>query len=170
MPFLTESNITLTFPDANGFRISDCQAYKVLSGNSFKEMDACWYEQTTNTYWLFELKDFSLATLDTSSIEQRSWDIAKKAYDSLCFFLSSKHRYSYASKIDPCLPFVPDAATNFKFVTIIHCDESQKADVQLINEKFRNKFKPYAELFDISAYAVIEHSKAVTRIPHTIVS
>jgi len=170
MPFLTESSIKLTFPDANGFRISDCQGYQTLSGNSFKEMDACWYEQATNTYWLFELKDFSAATLDSSSIEQRSWDIAKKAYDSLCFFLCSKHQYPYAHNIDPCLPYVPDADTSFKFVTIIHCDSSQKADVQLINNRFRNKFKPYAELFNISSYAVIEHSSAIIKIPHTIVS
>ncbi|AYL93915.1 hypothetical protein [Mucilaginibacter celer] len=170
MPFLTESNITLTFPDANGLRIANCNGYKALSGFSFKEMDACWYEQNSNTYWLFELKDFSSAALDKKSIEERSWDIAKKAYDSLCFFLSSKNQYPFAVDIDPCLPYVPDVNTEFKFVTIIHCDSSQRAGVQLINEKFRNKFKPYAELFNISYYAVVEHSRAIRMIPHGIVS
>lgn len=61
----TESNITLDFPDHNFFRFSACGGYTALSGNHFKEMDACWYDTYGNIYWLFELKDFSLASLTT---------------------------------------------------------------------------------------------------------
>ena len=170
MPGFTESNITLNFPDANFFRFATCGGYTALSGNHFKEMDACWFDAGENLYWLIELKDFSLASLTTpETIEKKSWDIVKKATDSLCMFLSSKHTYSYAANLNPCLPSVPNGTTQFKFVTVIHCDIAQKADVQLINEKFKNKFRPYAELFGINHYAVIEHSTAMRIIPNNMI-
>lgn len=171
MPGFTESNITLNFPDTNFFRFADCAGYSALSGNYFKEMDACWLDTGGNLYWLIELKDFSLATLTTpETIEKKSWDIVKKAVDSLCMFLSSKHTYPYASNLNPCFPVPPpNNTTQFKFVTIIHCDTGQKADVQLIHEKFKIKFKPYAELFGITNYAVIEHSTAIRIIPNNMI-
>jgi hypothetical protein len=170
MPGFSESSITLNFPDGNFFRIADCPAYRGLSGYHFKEMDACWYDVVQNVYWLFELKDYSLATLDATTIDHRVWDITKKAIDSLCLFLSSKHSYPYGVQINPCLPSIPGNNTIFKFITIIHCEAAQRPNVQLINNSFRLKFKPYAELFSIMDYAVIEHSSAVTVIPHNIVS
>jgi hypothetical protein len=171
MPGFTESNITLNFPDANFFRFADCAGYSVLSGNHFKEMDACWFDTIGNFYWLFELKDFTLATLTTpETIEQKSWDIVKKAVDSLCMFLSSKHGYPYSTRLNLCFPVpLPNDATQFKFVTIVHCDAAQASNVQLIHNSFRTKFKPYAELFGISHYAVVEHLAAIRNIPNNMI-
>jgi len=171
MPGFTESNITLNFPDANFFRFASCPGYMALSGDYFKEMDACWFDIGSDLYWLIELKDFSVATLTTpETIEKKSWDIVKKALDSLCMFLSTKHVYPYAADLNSCFPNpLPSNTTQFKFVTIIHCDPSQKADVQLINEKFRRKFKPYAILFGINYYSVVEHSIAIRIIPNNMV-
>jgi hypothetical protein len=167
MPGFTESNITLDFPNNNFFRLSTCAGYTALSGNYFKEMDACWYDNVNNVYWLFELKDYSPATLDVSSIDKRTWDIVKKSVDSLCMFLSSKHFYPF--NIDACIPSVPDVNTQLKFITIVHCKAAQKPDVQLINNAFRNRFKPYATLFGINDYAVVEHSSAIRNIPNNMV-
>ncbi len=64
---------------------------------------------------------------------------------------------------------IPDDLTQFNFVTIIHCDQSQKADIMLINEQFRSRFKPYAELFGIKYYAVVEHSSATKFLPNNMV-
>jgi hypothetical protein len=171
MPGFTESSITLNFPDTNFFRFAACSGYTALSGNHFKEMDACWFDTSANLYWLIELKDFSLATLTTpETIEKKSWDMVKKAVDSLCMFLSSKHGYPHAVHLNPCFnTFPPNDTTQFKFVTIVHCDGSQIADVQLISEKFKSKFKPYAKLFGITYYAVVEHSTAVRLIPNNMV-
>ena len=169
MSIFTESNITLNFPDDNFFRFAQCPGYRELSKDHFKEMDACWYDTDNNLYWLIELKDFSLAALNTDTIEKRSWDMVKKAVDSMCMFLSSKHIYPLATKLNPCLSSVPDSLTQFRFVTIVHCDTLQKPDIQLLNEKFRNKFKPYATLFGITNYAVIEHSRAIELIPNNMV-
>jgi len=170
MPGFTESNITLNFPDANYFRFSTCPGYTALSGNFYKEMDGCWYNTVENVYWLFELKDYSSASLGTiENIEKRVLDITKKAVDSLLMFLSNKHTYIYGSNFDPCFPFQPNNRTQFNLITIVHCDTSQRADVQLINEKFKNRFKPYAKLFDILKYSVVEHNSAIRIIPNNMV-
>ncbi len=39
----------------------------------------------------------------------------------------------------------------------------------LINEQFRSRFKPYAELFGIKYYAVVEHSSATKFLPNNMV-
>ncbi|MFN4257013.1 MAG: hypothetical protein ACK4Q5_18590 [Saprospiraceae bacterium] len=172
MPSFTESNITLTFPDSNFFRFADCDGYKTLSGHHFKEMDFCWHETVTGFYWLIELKDYSSAALSAQgTIEKKVWDIVKKAVDSLTMFIASKHGYPYATtNLDPCFPIAPAVAGEFKFVTIVHCDPSQKPDVQLMHNSFRQKFKPYAQLFGIKHYAIMEHSQAILKLPTNIVT
>ena len=170
MPGFTESNITLNFPDGNYFRFSVCPGYTALSGNFYKEMDGCWYDVNANVYWLFELKDYSLASLiPIESVEKKAWDITKKSIDSLLMFLSNKHNYPYGVNLDACFPHKPDNDTQFKLVTVIHCDASQKADVQLINEKFKRRFKPYATLFNVINYSVMEHDVAIRVIPNNMV-
>jgi len=170
MPGFTESGITLNFPDSNFFRFATCTGYAALSGNYFKEMDACWYDSSRNLYWLIELKDFTLATLSSpQNVEARAWNLLKKAVDSLCMFLSSRHGYPFDSNLNPCLPAIPNASTEFKFITVVHCSTSQAADIQLLHDSFRSKFKPYADLFGITHYAVIEHSRAINLIPDNMV-
>jgi hypothetical protein len=170
MPGFTESSITLNFPDDNFFRFANCPGYRSLSGYSFKEMDACWYDESCNELWLFELKDFSFASLDSRTIKEKSWELIKKAVDSLAMLLSLKHHYTYAdNNISECLPFEVTAHTQLVFVSIIQCDTMQISDIQLINTDFRNKFKPYAELFGITRYSVIAHSRAMSIVPNNIV-
>ena len=41
---ITESSVTLNFPDNNYFRLCDCDGYKAIQ-NNFAEMDVCWYDQ-----------------------------------------------------------------------------------------------------------------------------
>jgi hypothetical protein len=170
MPGFTESNITLNFPDNNFFRFADCIGYKQLSGANFKEMDACWYEVGSNIYWLIELKDFTADFTAGISIESRVWDIVKKAVDSLQMFLSAKHSYPYGAKeLLPCMPIAPNDATNIKVFTIVHCPTGKKADIQLLHNSFRTKFSPYAKLFGIASYGVLEHTQAMRLVPHEIV-
>lgn len=170
MPGFTESNITINFPDTNFFRFKNCNGYKALSGNSFKEMDACWMDISNNLYWLIELKDFSAASLGTPrNVEERAQNIFKKAVDSLCMFLSCVHNYSYS--VNLCFPSpLPDRLTKFKFITIVHCDSAQLPDVQLLHNAFRGKFRPYAELFNIKEYGVIDHNSAIRNMPNNMVS
>lgn len=170
MPGFTESNITLDFPDNNFFRFADCGGYSKLSGNNFKEMDACWHSAADNVYWLIELKDFTADLTSGSSIEARVWDIVKKAVDSLLLFLSAKHAYLYGeTDLLPCMPIAPDGATRFCLFTVVHCPIAKRADIQLLHNSFRTKFMPYAKLFGIANYGVLEHTQAMRVVPYNIV-
>jgi hypothetical protein len=170
MPGFTESSITLDFPDNNFFRFDACGGYSKLSGNNFKEMDACWHNAADNTYWLIELKDFTADLAAGNSIETRVWDILKKAVDSLSMFLSAKHNYPYGvAELLACMPFAPDVDTKFCLFTVVHCPIEKKADIQLLHNSFRTKFQPYAKLFGIANYGVLEHTQAMRVVPHNIV-
>jgi hypothetical protein len=170
MPGFTESSITLNFPDNNYFRFADCPGYRKFSGNNFKEMDACWHNAGDNIYWLIELKDYTADLTAGNSIESRVWNILKKAVDSISMFLSVKHQYAYGqTDLQPCMPVAPDAATNFSVFTVVHCPEANKADIQLLHNSFRSKFMPYAKLFGITSYGVLEHTQAMRVVPNNIV-
>ena len=54
---ITESGITLNFPDNNYFRLGGCDGYKKIQ-NNFSEMDACWYDQANDTLYIIELKNW----------------------------------------------------------------------------------------------------------------
>lgn len=72
---ITESSITLNFPDNNYFRFQDCNGYKTIQ-NNFKEMDACWYDQASDILYIIELKDWSVANLtDSTFSDKRIWDL-----------------------------------------------------------------------------------------------
>lgn len=170
MSSITESNITLDFPDERFFRLESCPGYRKLSGYHFKEMDVCWYDHAQQLYWLIELKDYSLGNLDSSSsIEKKAMDLVKKSVDTVSMFLAMQHQYPYAAHLLPCVPDgnIP-SDIRLKLLSIIRCESSQRPDVQLLNNAYRNRFKPYAELFNIRHYTVAEYSAAVRLLPFVL--
>jgi hypothetical protein len=100
---IEESSITLNFPDNNYFRFQECKGYKDIQ-NNFKEMDACWYDETKDELYLIELKDWKNNNLEeendsrfseeeVAKIKQRIskfriGTLFKKSVDSLCMILS----------------------------------------------------------------------------------
>lgn len=69
-----ESGISLDFPTNSWFRFQDCNAFKHLSGNHFKEMDVCWLDRTDNTFYLIELKDYTETDPEEENTsEERVW-------------------------------------------------------------------------------------------------
>lgn len=170
MPSITESNITLEFSDERFFRLESCPGYRKLSGYYFKEMDICWYDHAQQIYWLIELKDYSYGNLDsTASIDKKAMDLVKKSVDTVSMFMAMRHQYPYATQLLPCIPdgtIPPDV--RLKLLSIIRCENSQRPDIQLLNNAYRNRFKPYAELFNIRQYTVAEYSTAARLLPFVV--
>lgn len=156
MASITESSITLNFPDEKWFRFNPgCKGYARLSAHGFKEMDACWFDSQNNTCWIFELKDFTADLNLEITMKNRAWNLVKKAVDTLCMFVSSKHQYLFAiNELNPCFSFAPTTDTVFKFVSIVHCAHAQKTQVTHLNDLFKDNFKPYAKLFNITHFSV----------------
>ena len=132
---ITESNITLNFPDDNYFRFENCQGYKDIQ-NNFKEMDACWYDQAKDILYIIELKDWHDGKLKEENDPNVSQEVIaenkkgiskyrinvllKKSIDSLSMFLSILLDKQYASKIQSCMPFSITNVTKIKLLSIIN--------------------------------------------------
>lgn len=174
---ITESLITLNFPDNNYFRFEDCKGYKDIQDN-FKEMDACWYEQATDTLFIIELKDWDNGNLieetDPNFSEQkikemkqgitkaRIYTLVKKSIDSVCMFMSILLEKPYSSNIKPCLPsdFLLTKTTKIKLLSIINWTNPDVTYISNIHSEYKAKFKPYAKLYGIQTYVVLTKDKA----------
>lgn len=172
---ITESGITLKFPDNNYFRFEDCQGYKEIQ-NNFKEMDACWYEQATDTLYIIELKDWhdgklieeSDPTISPQKIAEMKQNISKsninflvkKSIDSVSMFISILLGKPYSTKIQQCAPFTITNTTNIKLLSVINWTNPDVTYIATVNTEYRSRFASYAKLFDIKAYVVMTKDKA----------
>jgi hypothetical protein len=175
---VTESQITLNFPDNNFFRFEDCDGYKAIQ-NNFKEMDVCWYEISTDTLFVIELKDWgdnilleeSNPTFTNEKIKEmktgitnfRIWSLVQKSIDSTCMFMSILLAKPYSSKIQACSPFVITNNTKIKFLSIINWLEGDNSYVETINTAYKSKFNSYAKLFGINVFLVLTKEQAARK-------
>jgi hypothetical protein len=160
---ITESSITLNFPDNNYFRFQDCNGYKTIQ-NHFKEMDACWYDQASDILYMIELKDWSIANLtDSTFSDKRIWDLVKKSVDSVCMFMAIILGKPHSDSIQSCSPFTISATTKIKLLSIVNCNASDTAYISTINTEYKSRFGSYAKLFEIDAFLVLTKDRAMLR-------
>lgn len=159
----TESNIQLNFPDNNHFRFQDLRTYQKLSGFTFKEMDACWLDTASKTFYLIELKDFSEARL-LEELEQNKqiYDLLKKSIDSLVMLLSVFLKTEMGIEMSNEISFNIPLDSKLVFISILHIEETQKDYLNFIRDKYKNKFMAYAKLFDLK-HTIMSREKAVEK-------
>lgn len=172
---ITESSITLNFSDTNFFRFEDCKGYKDIK-NHFKEMDACWYEQATDTLYIIELKDWGDGKLDEESnagipkeeierlkrriTESRIATLVKKSIDSVCMFMSILLEKPYSSNIQACSPFTITKNTKIKLLSIVNWTDNDVTYIDSIYSEYKSRFRPYARLYGIQTFVVMTKEKA----------
>lgn len=174
MQSITESGITLTFPDNNYFRFETCQGYKNIQDN-FKEMDVCWYDAVNNVLYIIELKQWDNVLLEEQDTnfavekikeikegitKHRIQELFKKSLDSVSMFVSVLLNKPYSSKISACAPFSISHDTKIKVISIIDTAVSNSDYISSIHSKYKTYFKPYAKLFGISTYIVMTKAQA----------
>lgn len=173
---ITDSKITLNFPDTNYFRLCDCDGYKAIK-NNFAEMDACWYDQLNDTLYIIELKNWENNILEEESdqnytIEQiqkmkeeisnyRIRNLLKKSIDTTCMFMSILLGKAHGNKIQQCSPFTISNNTTIKLLSIINWTETDSTYISAINTQYKSKFSSYAKLFDIKTFIVLTKDKAL---------
>ncbi|MBL7785197.1 MAG: hypothetical protein JNM36_04780 [Chitinophagales bacterium] len=174
---ITESSITLNFPDNNVFRFQDCQGYRDIQHN-FKEMDVCWYEQATNTLYIIELKDWGNGILNEESdpnisaekiveIKEgisayRVNELWKKSVDSVSMFMSILLKKPYSQNIQSCSSFIITHATKVRLLSIINWTSPDVTYIASINSAYKSRFKSYAKLYDIKSFIVMTKTQAIT--------
>ena len=99
-----ESNITLDFPTAKWFRFEKSEPYAQLSGFDFKEMDACWYEDTEgdrDVFYAIELKDYRTVTIvDDNTVAVRKYNLVKKTVDTMQMLLAAKYQTPFGEILE----------------------------------------------------------------------
>ena len=161
MPF-TESGITLKFADENFFCFENCEGYTQFSGNHFKEMDAGWFDVANKILYLVELKDFTQADITSTNgnAQSRVWDMVKKSIDSCLMLHSILIGAKPSVRIQNCLPQPFSLDFKITLFHIINSSDTQKADIQFLNDSFKAKFRAYKELFGILNSNVIRYDQA----------
>lgn len=174
---IVESGITLDFPDNNFFRFQDCQGYTNIQ-NNFKEMDACWYDESNDILYIIELKDWkngilseqsdpnntpeSITKLQKNISNNRIDVLFKKSIDSLSMFLSILLKKPYSSNIQNCAPFKITNNTKIKLLSIINWTNPDSSYISTIHSAYKANFKPYATLFGIHTYVVMTRKQAAS--------
>ncbi len=172
---ITESSITLNFPDNNYFRLCDCKGYKDIQ-NNLAEMDVCWYDQTSDTLYIIELKNWENNTLveeidpnytpneiqkiKTKISNYRIDNLLKKSVDTTCMFMSILLGKKNGNKIQQCSPFTISNNTTIKLLSIINWTSIDSSYISNINTQYKSKFNSYAKLFDIKTFLVLPKDKA----------
>jgi hypothetical protein len=162
MPY-TESGITIDLSDElEYFCFENCDGYRMLSGNHFKEMDIGWTNSSEDILYLIELKDFTKKNLKNRDIaKQVVLDLVKKSVDSIAMIMAVKASTHYSSNIQPCLPPSFNASSSkIKMILMINCSEERKIDIQFLRDKFQEHFEAYKKLFDVKHCTVVSVQQA----------
>ena len=170
----TESSITLDFPDANHFRLSECDGYKVL--NNVREMDCCWYNENEDILYLIELKDWGNDRLDEEGdpdysieeIKQKKEGIAKyrvrnlveKSIGTLSIFSSILLGRLAGQRINDCAPFEITTNTQIVLLNVINWNIEDYSYVANINTEYKTKLNSFAKLFGVRRYIVLTKNMA----------
>ncbi|TKG92016.1 hypothetical protein EYV94_20610 [Puteibacter caeruleilacunae] len=156
----TESNITLDFPNNKWFRFQDISAYQMLCGHSFKEMDACWFDEENHAFFLIELKDYRSGHIDDTDTANGLIDnLLKKSIDSLQMILANQLSTELGSELGQSIGYNIPQETKLIFLSIVDVNESQSTYLNFIRDRYKNKFKAYERLFHLRS-TVITYEKA----------
>ncbi len=161
MPY-TESGITIDLSGLEYFCFENCEGYRKLSGSHFREMDIGWYENSEDTLYLVELKDFTFKNLgNTNIMNEVVSDLVKKSIDSISMIIAVKAGTPYSSNIRSCLPPSFNTSTSLiKIVHIINCSPSKVPYISGIRSQVREQFEPYQKLFGVAHCTVVSVEQA----------
>lgn len=182
---ITESSITLTFPDTNYFRFEEngkviCEGYKKIQ-NNFKVCDVCWYDTQADILYIIELKDWGDGILEEEKnkiwsqediqenrkriTQHRIKELVKKSLDSVSMFISILLKKPYSTQIQDCSPFHITNDTTITLLSIINWTNADSTYISTIHSEYKTYFKPYATLFGIKKYVVMTKTQAMEAFP-----
>lgn len=164
MAGFTESNITLDFPPVgHWFRFQQSEPYASLSGCNFKEMDACWIDDSSpesRIIYSIELKDYTLAG-DLATSQNRVWNVVKKTVDTLQMLLSAKFQNAFGVSLENCKGVdLHTKISSLIFITIVDISLSDVSMFSAFRDECYLKLKPYRSVWDSIKVVVITKEQA----------
>lgn len=164
-----ESNITLDFTGINKhFRFETCPAYQSLSGQSIKEIDFGWWDDSNQVLYLLELKNYTIPGLDNQKAEKLIENLWKKSVDTMIMLNSVWLSTPTGGTIASCLPVEITQKVKVKIYHLVKVDPSSAPLMMMVNQKLTNKFIGYKKLFNVAAFSIITHSQAQSFFPNIV--
>lgn len=78
--------------------------------------------------------------------------------------LCVKHGYAMAAEFDCIIPINLDGVRGIPLLNVVHLNQSQQPNAALMNERYKQKFKAYADLFNIRNFGVMSSEQARRKI------
>lgn len=160
---LSESGVSVHFPDNNYFQFGACASYNRIKGQRVKEMDICWLDVTGGVLWAVELKAFD----NPANALHRQSDLSKtdiidhwinelyhKSLHTLCMLETNRAHTQSCS-----IAGISDQ-TAFKLVHLLNLVPGQESYASFIQDKLREMLKPMLAIFRVDALVVIPYNTA----------
>ena len=151
---ITESSVTLNFPDNNylGYVI-------VMVTKQFRIILPKWMfvgmirRRINYTYEQIKVMKEGISNY-------RIRNLVKKSVDTSCMFMSILLGKTHGNKIQQCSPFTISKNTKIILLSIINWTETDSTYISMMNTQYKSKFNSYAKLFDIKTFMVLTKDKA----------
>jgi len=166
MTDFTESGLTISLPDGNSFRFQDLSKYTELKGQNLKEVDYCWWDDRTNTFWLLEIKDYSNLTTAEKLPNDLLETLTNKVTDSLLMLGAAWSNTNTGNSILSELPTIfqsfPKSPHKMKIVCVLKLlEHHKKVELGTLKTKFRNRLEGRISLFDLKHVTLTDHETAI---------
>lgn len=169
MPTIPESGLQITLPTGMFFRFQDIPAYQQLSGFNLKEMDFGWWNSTTNTLWLFEVKDYSLLS-SRERLPQHLLDtLEQKVVDSLMILgavwsetiCGQAFRTNLPSQFHAFPQAPPRADPRIKIAIVLKLNRPHiVSDLPALKDALNARLRGKVSLFDVRYVHLWDHNTA----------
>jgi hypothetical protein len=166
MTDFTESGLTISLPDGYSFRFQDLSAYTKLKGQNLKEVDYCWWDDHTHTFWLLEVKDYSNLTTTEKLPNNLLETLTNKVTDSLLILSAAWSNTNTGNSILSELPTIfqtfPKSPDKMKIVCVLKLlEHHKKVELGTLRTKFKNSLEGRIALFDLKQVTLTDHETAI---------
>jgi len=159
-----ESGINIDLRGHSHFRFEDCEGYRKIKGWHVKEIDFGWWNEEEECLYLLEIKNLT-SNPDHLSEKEKSGKLIdnlwKKSLDVI-LILSAVWLDNVASReIKSCLPTYAQQKCKVKIFHLIKCDKSIEHLLNAVNDRLKDRFRGYKQLYEnLLAFKIISNRQA----------
>jgi hypothetical protein len=160
----TEGAINIDLSAYSHFRFETCEGYRNISGANIKEIDFGWWNDDEECLYLLEIKDYTanpnrIVKKDESRVLiENLW---KKSVDVIVMLSSVWLDNIGSREIKSCLPIHVQRKCKIKIFHLLKCDKSLEPHLSPINDKLKDRFRGYKQLYEnILTFKIISARQA----------
>lgn len=146
-----ESGVSIDLSAYAHFRFENCEGYRKIKGCNVKEIDFGWWNEEEECLYLLELKDFTAnpeRIVEKEKSVELIENLCKKSIDVVLMLSAVWLDNAGGREIKPCLPARARQKCKMKIFHLVRCDESIEPALNAMNDKLKNEFRGYRQLYE----------------------